>query len=556
MIIIQPDDIQIHLELPPVGFDWDLVALDSEWFNQDVDHLHRPHGKFGCLACTSDGENVYMIFNPNQIQQFFDNIDDTTQVFCNAQYDIRQLRAYANLPDRKKLWDVQLVEQIMFAGKYDKFALNDLARRWCDIYMDKSVRDEFSDAEQTTMTDEQIFYCAVDVIATWQVAKAQMAVIDEDDLGIWNNVEKPFLYTLLSSKGIMFDGVKWMERANRDRALAVELDAALPFNPRSPKQVKEWLLTKKIKTDSTDEKHLAEILEKHPELTEIEQTLTARGLSKAAGTYGQGWVDELEEDGRVYPQWRQILETGRSSAGGRVAIQTMPHVKEYRECVVASPGHTLVINDYSAQEPRILAALTQDPTLIKIFKSGKDIYISIGFEVFGEVFDKKDPRRQAMKSIILGVSYGMSASGLAAKLEISVEEAEGMLAIFFKKFPLVKKWVDECNVWKPYTTSILGRKFWGNQYTNSWSRNYQNFPCQGSAADCTKISASKIVRRLGYNPLTIYLHDEIVCDVPNEDLERATKIISDTMSEVAEWQVNGMFICPVETFIGQTWAAK
>src|SRR5512142_3018935 len=126
---IQPDDISIHFELPPETLDVEVVAIDSEFFNQDRNRLHRPHGDFACVGCTNNGRDVYMIFDQNQIQEFYAHINESVHAYHHAQYDIRQLRRFADLPDRKKIWDTMLIEQIRYSGYYDSFRLSDLARR-------------------------------------------------------------------------------------------------------------------------------------------------------------------------------------------------------------------------------------------------------------------------------------------------------------------------------------------------------------------------------------------------------------------------------------------
>lgn len=574
---IQPDDIQIHFELPPETFDIEYVAIDSEFFNQDENRLHRPHGDFGCVGCTSNGRDVYMIFDTDQIQDFYQRIDASVHIYHNAFYDLIQLGRFAQLVERKKIWDTMIVEQIRFNGYYDSFGLNDLVRRYLNIYLPKDTRKEFTQSETTTMTDDQIFYAACDIVGTWMVAKEQREQIDEDDLNLWNHVEKQFLWVLLDGKGPSFDSEKWTVRYQHDAQLAIELDEQLPFNPRSPKQVKdyflknfkvklegtaegvlsEYLLKKYGLSDESTEEQIAEVTSEHEDAKLIYDILTARGLSKASKTYGAKWVAGVEADGRIHPSWKQIgAETGRMSCAGDFPLQTMPHKKEYRECIIAAPGHTMVVNDFSSQEPKELAYITGDPTLIKIFQDKKDVYIEVGFEIFGERFGKKDPRRQQMKSIILGISYGMSKYGLARKLEITVDEAEELLDLFYARFPAVKKWVDSCAVWKPYATTILGRKFWGNPYKNGWERNYQNHPMQGSAADCTKIAAAKLRKRMGYNPCLIYMHDELVCEFPNEDLERGAKMMTDVMIEVQEWMVNCEIPGGLEQGIGNSWNCK
>lgn len=549
--------INIHFSLPPETFDFELIGIDSEFFNQDVNKLHRPHGDFACLGCTNNGRDVYMIFGTDQIQEFYNKIEASVHVYCNALYDIRQLRKYADLPDRKKIWDIQLIEQIRFSGYYDSFALNDLARRYLGIYLDKEERKTFSiNIENAQMTESQIFYAAVDVVCTWMIAKEQREQIDEDDLNIWKHIERPFLWCLLDTGGIKLDVKKWTARYTKDLQLAQELDEKLPFNPRSPKQVKEFFLEKyKLKLEGTAEAVLTEVAKDYPNIPELQMILDARGLAKAAGTYGKSWVDNLE-DGMIYPSWKQMgAATGRVSAAGNYAIQTVPHDESYRDCLIAEEGTTMVINDYSSQEPKLLGAVTGDITLVDIFKSKKDVYIAVGFEVFEEKFGKKDERRNSMKSTILGVSYGMSKYGLARKLGIDVDAAEALLEKFFRKFPGVAKWVDECQKWKPYTTTLLGRKFWLNPYANGWERNAQNHPMQGSAADCTKIAVAKLRKNLGYNPCRIYMHDELVAVFKDGDVEMGAKALTDAMVSTQEWmhpEIPG----GCESYQGKNWSAK
>jgi len=552
MFKYQPDDIHIHFGVPDAPLTG-LVALDTEWFGQDVDRLHRPHGTFACLTATNNGRDVWIVFDTEHIQPMLDRCVGT-QVWHNALYDITQLRRFVPYPETKKVWDTMLVEQIMFAGWYSEFSLADLARRWCDILMDKEERKTFG--ESTSMSDSQIFYAAIDTVSLWEVATKQREYIDEDDLYIWQNIERPYLWTLLSTDGIPFDSDKWMERTNRYKAQAEEIDNSLPFNPRSPKQVTQFFKdVYKVNLKSTNEEALTELLAKKPYIKEAQLILESRGLTKAAGTYGEGWLPFVE-DGKVFPAWRQIgTETARVAVRGKVGIQVVPHTKEYRECFRAEDGYSFVIADYSSQEPKILAHLTQDPTLLEIFNEGKDIYIEVGYRVFGERFDKKDPRRQMMKSVILGVSYGMTNTGLAAKLEITKEHADELLDKFFDAFPAVAQYVQDCAEWKSYVTSILGRKYWGNKAKFGWERNYQNSPIQMSAADTTKVAANAIRKRLGYNPCIIYVHDELVTMFPDDQLEYGMQVVKEEMERVQGILHPGI-PGKVDVFVGKDWSEK
>lgn len=140
---IDPKSLKIIKGLPPVAKKGDKVAIDSEFYGQTKGRLHRPHGMFAFLGCTFDGKTVYYITDADQIQEFFDRLEKAVWIFHHAKYDITQLRKYANIPSRKRLWDTMLIDQIQYSGFYDTFSLSDLARRRLSVYLPKDVRDEF-----------------------------------------------------------------------------------------------------------------------------------------------------------------------------------------------------------------------------------------------------------------------------------------------------------------------------------------------------------------------------------------------------------------------------
>lgn len=547
------DDIEIKVnELPPQSDE--PVALDTEFFGQDVNRLHRPHGKFASLAATFDAHTVYIITEKELIEPFMARLGGV-HIWHNALYDITQLRAYFDYRERTKIWDTMLVEQIMFGGYYYSYSLADLARRHCDIYVDKSVREEFGEA--TEVDNDMLFYAAVDVCALFEVANAQLEEIDDDDLGIWKNIERDYLWTVASTQGIPFDVSSWQKRTAKYRQQAEEIDAALPFNPRSWQQIKNHFAENYgIKLASTNEETMSGLLLTHPNIKEVQMILDSRWLTKAAGTYGDNWLPFVE-DGRVYPAWRQIgTETGRMSVGGVVGIQTVPKLSEYRSCFIALPGHKLGIVDYSSQEPRIFAHLCGDEKMKQIFIDGRDYYLSLGEEIFEtNITDKKDPRRNMMKSVSLGATYGMTQHGLSTKLGITKDHAQELLDALFHKFPGADKYAREANRWKPYVTTIMGRKFWGNKMSYQWSNNYANAPIQGSAADANKMAANLTRKRLGYNPFLIYMHDEIVAMFPDKDVKEGMQVLVSSMIEVQETlhpDVPG----GVDPIVSSTWNTK
>src|SRR5512138_2226518 len=128
MNIVNPKLLNIINGLPPVAQKGDKVSLDTEFFGMDKKKLHRPHGKFAYLGCSYDGQTVYWTDDEEQIGEFLKRIDAAVWILANAKFDIRQARRYTDVPRRKKLWDVILIEQIMYSGYYSDFSLQDLVR--------------------------------------------------------------------------------------------------------------------------------------------------------------------------------------------------------------------------------------------------------------------------------------------------------------------------------------------------------------------------------------------------------------------------------------------
>lgn len=332
-------DVIIHKgELPPEYFEWDAVAADLEMWEQDTNRLHRPHGIFASLACTGDGKNVYIIFDEKQIAEFLANINKSLWIFHNASYDLKQLRRFTSIPDRKNIWDTMLVDLIRYSGYYDRFALDDLFRRYCGIYLPKEERKSFS-AKLDGMTEEQIFYAACDIVATWRIYQEQSKQVDENDLYVWENIERPMLWTLLDTGGITIDKEKWLEIAqskeNTASTIYDELAAKYNINVRSPKQLLAFLQGEGLDIESTGKAELKKHEKEHEIIPFI---LTYRKPAKGASTYGKKWAEEwIEEDGRVYTSYRQIGTVTGRLASSNPNLQNIPIRDEpiYRECFVA-----------------------------------------------------------------------------------------------------------------------------------------------------------------------------------------------------------------------------
>lgn len=222
----------------------------------------------------------------------------------------------------------------------------------------------------------------------------------------------------------------------------------------------------------------------------------------------------------------------------------------------------LIIADWSAQEPRITAFLSQDEGLIAILNSGKDIYIEIGYKIFNVRFDKKDKRRDTMKALVLGLAYGLTKWGLSERVGCTTDEAQELIDTFFEAFPGIKDYITEQITIarkRGYVESANGRKIWISPYDSGIERNAPNYPIQSTGADCMKIAANlfrkKWMNLHGVNPLRMFVHDEIVAEVPEELADEAATLLEEIMVNVAETVHSGVK-AKADVYVGDAWSDK
>lgn len=241
-------------------------------------------------------------------------------------------------------------------------------------------------------------------------------------------------------------------------------------------------------------------------------------------------------------------------------LQNIPvkATKEFRECFIARPGHIIIVWDYSSQEPRICAEITQDKRLLEILHSKNDIYCEMAWDVYEKRIQKSDLLRDATKPVFLGLNYGESPYGLAKTLGIEVDEAERLQNKFLKKYKGVAKLIEDAKHEKKYVKTILGRRAWLNPYSNQCERNAVNSRIQGSAGDMTKQALAMMHKEWNFDcpfSVTGVIHDEIVADVPKEYANDIAKFGQQCMVEVAQK------MCPsvpaeAKIYMGSSWACK
>ncbi len=348
------------------------------------------------------------------------------------------------------------------------------------------------------------------------------------------------------------------------------------FNIASPKQIQVILydklglpiLKKTPKGQpSTAESVLLDLANEGHTLPQL--ILEHRGMAKLKSTY----TDKLPKlinpsTGRVHTSYHQaVAATGRLSSSDP-NLQNIPirteEGRRIREAFIAPPGYKLLAADYSQIELRLMAHLSGDERLVEAFKQGKDVHSATAAEVFEVGLEEvnQEQRRRA-KAINFGLMYGMSAFGLARQLSIGRDEAEDYISLYFNRYPGVKIYMDEMRkiaADQGYVETLYGRRLYLPEIN---SRNYNrrqyaertaiNAPMQGSAADLIKLAMIEVDHWLQKEApdtlMILQVHDELVLEVPEADLETAEHKIVELMVGVADLRVP----LEVDTGSGDNW---
>jgi DNA polymerase-1 len=337
--------------------------------------------------------------------------------------------------------------------------------------------------------------------------------------------------------------------------------AGQPFNLNSPKQLGEILFGKMQlpvvrKTaggaPSTDEEVLTKLAEDYP-LPKV--LLEYRGLAKLKSTY----TDKLPKmvnpaTGRVHTHYSQAsVITGRL-ASSEPNLQNIPVRSEagrrVREAFVATQGK-IVSADYSQIELRVMAHVSNDANLQKAFAAGEDIHRATASEVFGVALaDVTGEQRRAAKAINFGLIYGMGAFGLAANLGITRDAAQSYIDRYFTRYPGVAQYMAETKTLahaQGFVETVFGRRLWLLDINAAGARRAGaeraaiNAPMQGTAADLIKLAMVAVQNWLRdqhlNSKIVMQVHDELVLDVPNDELEHIKQNLPRLMCEVARLKV-------------------
>ncbi len=350
--------------------------------------------------------------------------------------------------------------------------------------------------------------------------------------------------------------------------------AGEPFNLNSPKQLAHILFEKlglpPIKRTKTGYSTSAEVLIKLANQHELPRLiLEYRELFKVKSTYVDALIAAVNPDtGRIHPTFHQTgTVTGRLSCSDP-NLQNIPIRsdigRELRRAFTAPAGSVILSADYSQIELRILAHVSGDENLIKAFKDGADIHAATASAIFGKPPEQIDSsERRKAKVVNFGITYGMSPFGLAKELSISPEEAAIIIFNYFASYPGVQKWIENTLQQareKGYVTTIFGRRRYipelnvpNRQVREMAERTAVNAPIQGSAADIIKkamVELHRVMKKRKFrSKMMLQIHDELVFEVPESELDEFKEVVRDIMENVVELKVPLV----VDIGIGQNW---
>jgi len=393
--------------------------------------------------------------------------------------------------------------------------------------------------------------------------KLSERIIKEGFERLYNEIEAPLIKVLadMEFKGVNIDRdylnmlIKEYDEDIKNLTNRIHALCNSNFNINSTQQLAKILYeklnltaTKKTKTGySTNAAALISIQDSHPA---IEKILDYREKVKLKNTYIDVLPDLIDpEDGRVHTTYNQLGTTTGRISSNNPNLQNIPVRtdlgRQIRKAFIPGKGYELLLSaDYSQIELRILAHLADDRDLVKAFKTGRDIHSETAAEIFGVKYDKvsEDLRRKA-KAINFGILYGMTEFGLKIRLSISEEEAKRYISLYFSRYPDVKKYLNSliASAYKTgYTSTMFGRKRYIRELasTNANIRNLGerlavNAPIQGSAADIMKLATVVLFEKIqerGYDcNLILHVHDEIVLELKEKDLQQVKEIVTTSM---------------------------
>ena len=513
--------------------------------------------------------------------------DEILKVGQNLKYDLEVLRNYG-IELKGKMWDTMIAHYLIQPELHHNMDyMAEIYLNYQTIHIDELIGPKGKNQKSMrSLLPSQVYeYAAEDADITLRLKnKLEPELKKAECEDLFYNIEMPLMPVLaeMEMNGVCLDTASLAEtskqftnRMNEIEARIYEL-AGERFNIASPKQVGEILFdklkiiekAKKTKTGQyvTSEEVLQQLRNKHEIVADI---LEHRGLKKLIGTY----IDALPKlinpkTGHIHTSFNQtITATGRLSSSDP-NLQNIPirgeDGKEIRKAFIPEPGCLFFSADYSQIELRVMAHLSQDTEMIKVFSEGKDLHAATAANIYKKPIEEvtRDERTKS-KRANFGIIYGITVFGLAERLDIPRDEAKMLIDGYFATFPQVHDYMEkskEVARQQGYVTTLFGRRRYlpdinsHNATVRGFAeRNAINAPIQGTAADIIKVAMIRIFNRFKAegirSKMILQVHDELNFSVYPEEKEKVEGIVLEEMQNALNLSVPLV----ADSGFGQNW---
>ncbi|WP_417939683.1 DNA polymerase I [Flavobacterium sp. RS13.1] len=569
------------------------VCFDTE--TTGIDALHAE--LVGMSFSYEKGKAFYVPFPENQQEAqalvnkfvpFFEN-ENIEKIGQNLKYDLKILSRYG-VTVKGKLFDTMIAHYLINPDM--RHNMDILAETYLK-YSPKSIETLIGKKgkNQLSMRDVPLEdikeYAAEDADVTLQLKEIFTTELDKTETKkLFDEIEIPLVSVLadMETEGIRLD-VAFLKQMSKEMDVEIKSleekiyeTAGEKFNLASPKQLGDILFDKlkiggakqkKTKTGqyATGEEILTYLSNDNPIVKDI---LDWRQMVKLQSTYILALPEQVDKKTlRVHTDYMQtVAATGRLSSNNpnlqNIPIRTERGRQIRKAFVARDENHTLISADYSQIELRIIAALSGEENMIKAFQDGEDIHKSTAAKVFNVSLDEVSrEQRSNAKTVNFGIIYGVSAFGLSNQTSLSRSESAALIEAYYNTYPKLKSYIsDQVEFAREngYVQTILGRRRYlkdinsANAVVRSAAeRNAVNAPIQGSAADVIKIAMINIHKKLKEenwkSKMLLQVHDELVFDVHNEELEKIQPMIKHEMENAFKMAVP----LEVELGLGKDW---
>ena len=481
------------------------------------------------------------------------DVAETTDTF--SMFHLKESMDQIKIRKPENCFDVSVAAYLLNPLK-NNYTWEDVAREHLDLMV-----DEKADQEIKACYEAYTNYASVEVLSR-KLADTKMDTL-------FREIEMPLVFTLfdMEQNGIRVEAEALKQYGNQLAGKIADLEkeiyeeAGETFNINSPKQLGAVLFEnmklpggRKTKTGYST---AADVLEKlAPEHPVVAKILEYRQYTKLKSTYADGLANYIQDDGRIHGKFNQtITATGRISST-EPNLQNIPVRMELgrliRKVFIPEDGYRFVDADYSQIELRVLAHCSGDEHLIRAYKEQSDIHRITASQVFHIPFDEVTPQqRRNAKAVNFGIVYGISSFGLSQDLSITRKEAAKYIDDYFATYPGIKTFLDHAVTHakeEGYVVTLFGRRRPVPELSSSnfmhrsfGERVAMNSPIQGAAADIIKIAMIRVNQKLKKQKmksrLVLQVHDELLIEAYEPELEAVQKILKEEMEHAAKLKV-------------------